>query len=161
MDHLKFTKTRNKFMERFHYVSGMRSYGQMMETAAIQMARESILPEQAKSVFDPRFETAYINEHGEPRVIVAGTRGHLIFGADGALYVSMEYHKTSVFLNHPAMVIELIEHAFYGGHALAGITEMLDNQLYTPNQAFADIRWFMYRHSQLVQMQQWSVNADR
>lgn len=161
MDHLKYTKTRAKFLERFEYVQAIRSYGKMKETTAIQLARESTLPEQAKSLFDPRFETAYVNEHGQPRVIVAGSKGHLIFADDGALYVSMEYNATSVFLNKPSLVVELIEHAFYDGHSLGGITEMLDSQLLTPNQAFADIRWFMYRHSQLVQMQQWSANVDR
>jgi len=161
MDHLTYNKSEEKFIERFDYVSGIRSYGSIPELTAIRLARESEMPEQARSVFDPRFETAYINEYGEPRIIVAGSRGHVIFGRDGSVYVSMEYSQTSVFLNRPALIIELIEHAFYGGHSLNGITEMLDSQLMTPNQAFSDIRWFVNRHEQLCLMQNWSTTVGR
>lgn len=153
MEHLKYTKTQVKFIGRFNRIQSLRSYGRMQEVEAIRLARESVIPLQARSAFDPRFETAYINEHGELRVIAAGSHGHLIFGEHGELFVSMEYNETPVFKNRTELVIELIEHAFYEGKPLVGVIGMLDNQLFTPNQAFADIRWFNERHAQLVDVQ--------
>ena len=153
MEHLKYSKNPAKFIGRFNRIQTLRSYGRMQEVEAIRLARETVIPLQARSAFDPRFETAYINEHGELRVIAAGSHGHLIFGENGELFVSMEYNDTPVFKNKTEVVIELIEHAFYEGKPLVGVIGMLDSQLLMPGQAFADIRLFLERHAQLVESQ--------